>query len=476
MNYERATVMADERRLDVQGKKVTVVGLARSGAAACKLLVSCGARVIGSDHRPAEQIQTDLNDLERRGVILELGLHRPETLLTADLIVVSPGVDMNLPVLQEAKSRGIRIWSEVELAFRASEAPFMAITGTNGKSTTTTLIGLMIKCAGRKAVVAGNIGTALSDVVAGLSRENLVVAEISSFQLETIDLFRPQVAVLLNVTPDHLDRYANLFEYLQAKARIFVNQQPSDTAVLNADDPFTIEAAGQARARKIFFSQRRAVREGAFLQAGTLSFCLDGRAEAVCRLEELRIQGVHNVENALAAIAAAGALGVPSQCMREVLRQFGGLEHRLEMVAEIDGIRYFNDSKGTNVGATAKSLESFPVGKVILIAGGLDKGADFRPLIPLIKERVKTAILIGKARAKLQATLEGVCPIREAESLTEAVEAAATSATAGDVVLLSPACASFDMFQDFEERGRAFKSEVRRLKDRGQNGNAGGAR
>ncbi len=468
--------MADERTLDVKGKKVTVVGLARSGAAACRLLVSCGAHVTGSDHRPAEQIQMDLDDLKGRGVSLELGFHRPETVLDADLIVVSPGVDMNLPLLQQARSGGVRIWSEVELAFRASEAPFVAITGTNGKSTTTTLIGLMVKYAGKKAVVAGNIGTALSDVVTGLSREHWVVAEISSFQLETIDLFHPRVAVLLNVTPDHLDRYADLSEYLEAKARIFLNQQPHDTAVLNADDPFTVEAAAQATARKIFFSQRQVVREGAFLREGTLSLRFEGRDETICHLKELRIHGVHNVENALAAIAAAGVLGVPSHCMRAVLRQFGGLEHRLEMVAEIGGIRYVNDSKGTNVGATAKSLESFPSGKVVLIAGGLDKGADFGPLVPLVKERVKTAILIGQAREKLQAALQGVCPIQEVTSLTEAVEVAATSASAGDVVLLSPACASFDMFQDFEERGRAFKAEVRRLKDRGQNGNAGRAR
>jgi len=465
-----------ERVLDVQGKKVTVVGLARSGAAACRLLVSRGARVTGSDHHPAEKIQADLDDLRKRGVTVELGQHRPETFLQADLIVVSPGVDSDLPLLQKARSQGVRIWSEVELAFRATEAPFIAVTGTNGKSTTTTLIGLMIERAGREAVVAGNIGTALSDVVGGLSRKHWVVAEISSFQLEAIEAFRPRVALLLNITPDHLDRYADLAAYLQAKARIFLNQQPDDTAVLNADDPLTLDAASRCRARKIFFSQRQPVSEGAFLKEETFWLRLGGKEEAVCRRDTLGIQGSHNTENALAAIAAAGCVGVPSHFMREALASFPGLEHRLELVAEIAGVRYFNDSKGTNVGATVKSLEGFPAGTVILIAGGLDKGADFRPLIPLVKERVKAAILIGRAREKLTAVLSGACPTKAVASLEEAVEAAAGDAAPGDVVLLSPACASFDMFQDFEERGRIFKAAVRRLTDRGSSEDAGRVR
>ncbi len=474
MNHEPGQEM--ERTLDVQGKKVTVVGLARSGAAACRLLVSRGARVTGNDHHPAEKIQTDLDDLRRRGVEVELGQHRPETFLQADLIVLSPGVDSDLPLLKKARSQGVRIWSEVELAFRATEAPFIAITGTNGKSTTTTLVGLMIEQAKKKVVVAGNIGTALSDVVGGLSRDHWVVAEISSFQLEAIETFRPRVALLLNVTPDHLDRYADLAAYLQAKARIFLNQQPDDTAVLNADDPLTLDAASRCRARKIFFSQRQPVSDGAFLKEGTFWLRLGGKEEAVCRRDALGIQGSHNTENALAAIAAAGLVGVPSHSMCRVLESFPGLEHRLELVAEIAGVRYFNDSKGTNVGATVKSLEGFPAGRVILIAGGLDKGADFRPLIPLVKERVKAAILIGRAREKLTAMLSGVCPTKTAASLDEAVEAAAGDAAPGDVVLLSPACASFDMFRDFEERGRTFKAAVWRLSDRGSSEDAGGVR
>ena len=465
-----------ERTLDVQGKKVTVVGLARSGAAACRLLVSRGARVTGSDHRRPEGVQTELEDLKRKGVSLELGRHRSGTFLQADLIIVSPGVDPKLPLLQKARSRGVRLWSEVELAFRASEATFVAITGTNGKSTTTTLIGLMVKHAGKKAMVAGNIGTALCDVVPALSREHLVVAEISSFQLETIDTFRPKVGVLLNITPDHLDRHVDLPAYLAAKARIFTNQEFQDVAVLNADDPVTIEAAARGKARQIFFSQRQPVQEGAFLQEGRLCLRLDGKDETICDRAEIRLQGIHNTENALAAVATAGHLGTPPRSMREVLRQFSGLEHRLEPVAEIAGVRYLNDSKGTNVGATVKSLESFPPGRVVLIAGGMDKGADFRPLIPVVKERVKATILIGEAREKLETTLKHVCPIQGAASLDEAVEAAATLATQGDVVLLSPACASFDMFRDFEERGSVFKATVRRLKDRVGSQNARGVR
>ncbi len=455
---------------------MTVVGLARSGAAACRLLASQGALVTGSDHSPATMIRTDLEDLERKGVILEVGFHRPDTFLQADLIVVSPGVDTHLPLLQEARSQAVPVWSEVELAFRACQAPFVAITGTNGKSTTTTLIGLMLKHAGRRALVAGNIGTALCDVVPGLSQECWVVAEVSSFQLETIEAFRPRVAVLLNIAPDHLDRYADLGAYLEAKGRIFLNQESEDAAVLNAADPLTSEAAIHGRARKIYFSQRQPMAEGAFVQDGSLWLRLGGKAEVICHLEDLRIEGSHNTENALAAIATAGLLGVPSHSMRESLKHFPGLAHRLEPVAEIAGVRYFNDSKGTNVAATVKSLESFPPGSVILIAGGLDKGADFRPLIALVKERVKATILIGQAREKLQATLKGACPVHTAAHLDEAVEAARTFALPGNVILLSPACSSFDMFRDFEERGEIFKAAVKRLRDGGPGADARGIR
>jgi UDP-N-acetylmuramoylalanine--D-glutamate ligase len=468
--------MTVERTLNVEGKRVTVVGLARSGTAACKLLVSRGARVTASERRSAEEIPSDLEDLRRRGVTLELGGHQPATLLGADLIVVSPGVDSNLALLVQARARGIRIWSEVELAYRATEAPFIGITGTNGKSTTTTLIGLMLERAGKSGVVAGNVGTALCDVVPGLSPEHWIVAEISSFQLETIEAFRPRVAVLLNVTPDHLDRYRDFAEYLQAKARIFENQQPDDVAVLNADDPLTGQAATISPARRVFFSQHQPVREGAFLRADMLWLRHGEAEESICPRNAVRIQGAHNTENALAAAAAAGIVGVPVPAMRDVLRQFPGLEHRLEFVAEIAGIRYFNDSKGTNVGATAKSLESFPAGRVVLIAGGLDKGADFQPLVPVIKERVKAAVLIGQAREKLRAALKGVCPLTEARSMEEAVEAAASRASSRDTVLLSPACASFDMFRDFEERGRVFKAAVRQLSDRVTRGDARGVR
>ena len=476
MNHEPGVIMLDERVLDVKGKRVTVVGLARSGAAACRLLARQGALVTGSDHAAATKIRTDLEDLERQGVILEVGCHKPNTFLEADLIVVSPGVDTNLPLIQEARSRRVRVWSEVELAFRACQAPFVAITGTNGKSTTTTLIGLMLKHAGRRALVAGNIGTALCDVVPGLSKECWVVAEISSFQLETIEAFCPRVAVLLNVAPDHLDRYTDLAAYLDAKARIFLNQAPEDAAILNADDPGTLEAASRGKARKIHFSQRQPVAEGAFVQDEGLWLRLGGKVEAICDREDLKIEGSHNTENALAAIATAGLLGVPSHSMRESLRHFPGLEHRLEPVAEIAGVRYLNDSKGTNVAATVKSLESFPAGSVILIAGGLDKGADFKPLIPLVKERVKATILIGQAREKLRATLKGACPVHSAASLEEAVEAAQALALPGEVILLSPACASFDMFRDFEDRGEIFKAAVRRLRDREPSADARGIR
>jgi UDP-N-acetylmuramoylalanine--D-glutamate ligase len=452
--------------MDLRGKKVTVVGLARSGYAACKLLVDRGAVVTASDVSPAEKIQVDLEELRGRGVTLELGAHQPETFLQADLIVLSPGVDAHLPLLRKARSLGIPVWSEVELAFRACEASFVGITGTNGKSTTTTLIGLMIRQGGGKVVVAGNIGNALCSVVSGLSSEYLVVAELSSFQLETIATLRPQVAVLLNVTPDHLDRYQGMADYLTAKARIFLNQEAEDFAVFNADDPWVVEAATGARAKRVPFSRLHPLEEGAYFGGGRLVLRLRGKEEMICQASDMRIQGVHNLENALAAIATAGLLGVPAAAMDQVLRTFPGLEHRLELVADLDGVRYINDSKGTNVGAVVKSLESFPAGRVILILGGKDKGSDFHPLVPLVKERVKASILIGQARDKLRAALEGACPLCEAGNLEGAVELAATLAAPGDVVLLSPACASFDMFQDFEERGRVFKAAVRSLQVR----------
>jgi len=457
--------MSHQPDIELCGKRVTVVGLARSGIAACKVLAERGARVLATDRSPRERLRGELATLEAHGVRIEAGVHRPESFLEADLIVVSPGVPTELDLLGLARSRGVPIWGEVELASRLTRARFLGITGTNGKSTTTSLLGAMLEAAGFPTVVAGNIGTALCEVVTRLTAAHWVVAELSSFQLETIVAFRPHVAVLLNLAPDHLDRYPDLAGYYAAKARIFLNQTAEDYAVLNADDPTTLEWAREIRAQPRLFSRTRTLGDGAFVRDDHLVVRSAGRPEAACGVGEIRIQGLHNLENSLAAAAAAAAIGAPVGAIGAALRQFPGLPHRLELVAEVDGVRYVNDSKGTNVGAVVKSLEGYR-GGVILLAGGKDKGGDFRPLRPLLETRVKTLILLGQARDAIRSHLAGACPMEEAASMQAAVARAGEIGVAGDTVLLSPACASFDMFRDFEERGEVFRQAVRDLASR----------
>lgn len=448
--------------IDLAGKCVVVVGLARSGQAACRLLLKQGAAVVGTDRRGEREIGTDLGGLERDGVRLDLGERYLRSLLSADLVVVSPGIDLREPPFRRVRELGIPLIGEVELAYRCSEATFIGITGTNGKSTTTTLVGAILQQAGLSAHVAGNIGTPLCRVAPSLAVGESVVTELSSFQLETIDTFRPHLAVLLNLAPDHLDRYDQVEDYYRAKSRIFENQQPSDFAVVNADDPLVLQASALTRGRRIAFSRTGRLDSGAYVEGDQLILALDGRREVMCRISELKILGVHNLENALAAALAAAVAGASMTAIKAALISFEGLEHRLEFVSEIDGVRYVNDSKGTNVGAVVRSLESF-TDPVILIAGGRDKHGDFAPLIPLVRERVKRLILIGEAAETLRRMLAAVCPTEEASSLEEAVRRAAAVASSGEVVLLSPACASFDMFTDFEDRGRVFKAAVRRL-------------
>jgi UDP-N-acetylmuramoylalanine--D-glutamate ligase len=451
--------------VDFRGKHVTVVGLARSGLAACKVRAENEARVLATDRAPRERLAGDLGVLEARGVRIETGGHRPESFLGADLIVVSPGVPTEIEPLGLARSHGIPIWGEVELASRFTAARFLGVTGTNGKSTTTSLLGAMLESAGFPTVVAGNIGTALCEVVTRLTPSHWVVAELSSFQLETIVTFRPHAALLLNLAPDHLDRYPDLSGYYAAKARIFMNQTAEDYAILNADDPPTLEWARGIRSQSRLFSRTRTVGDGAFVQDDCLVVRRAGRPEEICRVEEIRIQGLHNLENSLAAAAAAVAVGAPAAAIGAALRRFPGLPHRLELVAEVDGVRYVNDSKGTNVGAVQKSLEGYRHG-VVLIAGGKDKGGDFRPLRPLLETRVKSLLLLGQARDAIRGQLAGACPMEEVASLPAAVARAAEIAVGGDTVLLSPACASFDMFRDFEERGEVFRQAVRDLVSR----------
>ncbi len=439
---------------DFAGKRVTVVGMARSGVAAARALHGLGAKVTVTDRKPLEQLQEQVRQLGSPEIAVAAGGH-PDRLFTgADLVVLSPGVP-KLPQVLAAKERGVPVISELELAWRLADAPFIGITGTNGKSTVTTLVGMMLRRAGRKVLVAGNIGNALTEDPALLRGQDWIVAELSSFQLEEIETFRPRAAAVLNVTQDHLDRYASMEEYGRAKARIFENQRPGDLLVLNFDDPLVRAFAKEAAGTVAPFSRLRRQNPGACVLEDRIVY--DNRP--VMAVREVRIKGLHNLENALAATALAIGAGADADSVAAVLREFPGLEHRLEPVREKDGVVYINDSKGTNVGAVIKSVEGF-ARPVILIAGGLDKGSDFSPLAELFRRKVKLLVLIGKAADAMERALGGSVETVRAADLREAVRTAHDRARAGDAVLLSPACASFDMFRDFEDRGRQFKEAV----------------
>jgi len=449
--------------MEIAGKKVIVVGLARSGVAAARLLLRLGARVVATDTKSPEELPEG-QALQKEGVQLALEGHPPELLAGARLLVVSPGVPGNIPFLQEARRRGIPLWSEVELAYRYCPAPILAITGANGKTTTTSWLGEMLKAGGRKVVVAGNIGTPLTAVVGNVTPEHLVVAEISSFQLEGTHTFRPRLAALLNLTADHLDRHGSFAAYKRAKARIFANQDPSDYSILNADDGEVRSLAGQVPGRLYWFSRQGEPDRGAFVREGYLVLKDKGELYELCPVRELALPGEHNLENGLAAALMAYLAGTPIQAIAGVLRNFAGIEHRCERVAEIGGVKFVNDSKGTNPEATIKALQAFTE-PIILIAGGRSKGSDFSQWAKIVKERVKKVILLGEAAPLLEQVLTdtGYYNIERVVSLEEAVAAAYRTARAGECVLLSPACASWDMFSSYEERGRAFKEAVAQL-------------
>lgn len=443
--------------VDFSRKRVTIVGAGRSGVAAARALNELGAHVTLTDKKPIEQLSADGKSLADKGIAIEAGGHSDRVFMEANMIVISPGVPKFAKLLT-ARRHGVPVISELELAWQLSEAPYVGITGTNGKSTVTTLVGLMLERAKKKVLVAGNIGTALTAEPELLKKNDWIVAEISSFQLEDIDTFRPRVATILNVTQDHLDRYHDLEEYADAKARIFENQRKGDFLVLNFDDPVVKSFANSTKATVVPFSRTLRFSPGACVHEGFLTF----NGKRICKTEEVRIKGVHNLENALAAAAVSLCAGADIESVASVLKKFPGLEHRLEFVREKDGITYINDSKGTNVGAVIKSLEGFTQ-PVILIAGGKDKGSDFSPLYDLIQKKVKLLILIGAAAKTIAEALGTATETIFASTLQQAVQIGAERATSGDAVLLSPACASFDMFADFEDRGRQFKAAVKAL-------------
>lgn len=447
--------------MELRNKKILVVGLARTGASVARFLACRGARVTVSDMKDRGTLISFVESLQGLDIALELGIHSEETFLSADMIVVSPGVPMDIAPLKLARGRGIPVISEIELASSFIDAPMAAITGTNGKTTTTSLTGEIFRGCGFKTYVGGNIGKPLIDLVSSGEQVDCVVAEISSFQLEGIVSFRPRVAVLLNITEDHLDRYTSFKEYIDAKERVFRNQTRDDFAVLNVDDPLVADCAKRISSRVVPMSRLSVLQQGIFYRDGFITFAWEGRTERFSTAS-VKLRGVHNLDNCMAALATALLMGCEAGPALDALESFRGLPHRMELVAEINGVTYYNDSKGTNVGSVVKSLESFS-GNVILIAGGKDKGGEYTPLAELVSERVKHLILLGEARDRIRDALGDLTDTVLAASLEDAVRKAHDAAEPGDVVLFSPACSSFDMFRNYEERGEKFASAVRAL-------------
>ena len=444
------------------GKKALVVGIARSGMAAAKLLRRHGADVRAVDRRKPEELGAFVRELEELGVELRLGSTDPEALDGRDLVVTSPGVPIELPVFREAARRGIPIAAEVELGFAVAKAPIAAVTGTNGKSTTVELLGAMGRAAGRTTEVLGNIGTALSEKAEEVPADGLLVVEISSFQLEACVRFRPKVGVLLNVTPDHLDRHGSMEHYAALKARLFANQTEEDFRVQPLADPRIDALLRSMRGKPLWFGFADPTADGVWEEDGALRWRFGGKDGVLIRREEATLPGPHNTENMAAAAAAALAVGLPERAIAGALREFRGLPHRLTLVAEIDGVKYVNDSKATNVDSLKRALESYTE-PITLIAGGRDKDGDFEAIRPLVLERVRRAIYVGEAAAKIERAFEGV-PGTRAGTLEEAVQLARAQTSPGGVVLLSPGCASYDMFRNFEERGARFEAAVQELK------------
>ena len=447
--------------MDLQNKRALVVGLGKSGVASALFLKSRGARVTVSDSKPEAELRSEILLLLDHGITVETGGHGDRTFRGQDLIVVSPGVPFDAPQLEQARALGEPVIGEVELAAQFLPGPIVAITGANGKTTTTTLAAEIIAAGKFHTLVGGNIGTPAISFADQAKPDTWTVLEVSSFQLETIVSFRPRIAVILNITPDHLDRHKTFTNYVNAKARILENQQPDDFAVLNADDPTTAGLAGRTRAQLFWFSRKKEVEKGSFVRGGQIFF-RDGKSEReIMPLAEIPLKGAHNLENVLAGVSIGVLAGCQSGQIRAAVRTFKAVEHRLEFVATVAGVDYFNDSKATNVDATIKALESFPA-NVHLILGGKDKGSDYSVLNELLRARVKRVYTIGAAAAKIESQIAGT-EIVPSQTLENAIRRARESAATGDVVLLAPACASFDQFENYEHRGRIFKEIVHSL-------------
>jgi len=448
--------------IELRKMRVLVVGLARTGVATALFCAKHNAIVTATETRPENELGDAPEKLREAGVALELGGHQEKTYLAQDLIIPSPGVPADDPFLASARSKRITVWSEIELAYRFLEGEMIGITGSNGKTTTTTLVHYILKSAGRNAILAGNIGTPLISCVEAMNATSWSVVELSSFQLELTEKFRPDIGVFLNLTPDHLDRHKSMEAYTAAKARIFAKQTELDAAVLNADDAPTVALAPK-KPQVFWFSRKKRVGQGACVRGEDIVMVHHGKEELVMKVADIPLAGGHNVENVLAAVTAARLAEVDPETIGEAVRSFAGVEHRLEFVAEIRGVRYYNDSKATNVDATLKALDAFS-GGILIILGGKDKGGDYTVLQKPLREKAKLALLIGAAADKIDGQISGSVAIERAETLDRAVEIASHAAQAGDVVLLAPACASFDQFENYEQRGRVFKKLVGELK------------
>jgi UDP-N-acetylmuramoylalanine--D-glutamate ligase len=451
--------------MELKGKKVLVVGLGKSGLEAALFLRRCGAQVTVSDVRSAEALAKDIPALLEEGIMVEAGGHGLLTFRRQDLIVVSPGVPLDTPELVQAKGFGRTVIGELELAAHFLKGRMLAITGSNGKTTTTTLVGEILKEAGLPTLVGGNIGVPVVALIDESTPDTWSVLEVSSFQLESTVEFRPAIAVILNITPDHLDRHGSFENYARAKERIFAAQDAEDALVLNADNEPAAEAASRSISRIYWFSVEHPVERGAWLEDGCVVFraAQDAPVEKVMLLTGITLKGAHNVENVLAAVVASHLAGAPMEAIRRAIENFHAVEHRLEYVTTLNGVEFYNDSKATNVDATAKAIAAFP-GGIHLILGGKDKGSDYRVLSDLLRQRVRAVYTIGSAAAKIESHLRGIVPLHPCETLDKAVAAAAAAARPGEIVLLAPACSSFDQFESYEHRGRIFKELVNQLR------------
>jgi UDP-N-acetylmuramoylalanine--D-glutamate ligase len=442
-----------------------VVGLGKSGVASALFLHDRGARVTVSDAKAEEQLRNEIPKLLDKGIAVETGGHGERTFRQQDLIVVSPGVPTNSEALKQALALGIPVIGEIELAGRFLKGRIIAITGSNGKTTTTSLAGEAVSWGGGKSQVGGNIGTPAISLVAGSADDTYNILEVSSFQLETIQTFRPYIAVVLNISPDHLDRHGSMEAYTAAKRRIFENQTADDFAVLNADDPTCVQMAQGIQSQIYWFSRKKELERGAFVRGNRIVLRDDQGEHDIMPVADIPLKGAHNLENVLATVCIGALAGCEPSRIHNAIKGFKAVEHRLEFVATVNGVEYYNDSKATNVDATIKALESFPA-NIHIILGGKDKGAPYAPLIPLLRERAKRVYTIGAAAPKIEEEIAGAVDIVKAGTLDVAVRKAAESAQSGDVVVLAPACASFDQFDNYEHRGRVFKELVQALAEK----------